>query len=251
VNLKKITVILSSRKSINTKELIKRFEYELKKQKKDTEFQYINLHDYDIKICIGCENCILKDSCPFDDDVAVINDILINSDGIILSSPVYVENVTGVFKNYVDRNCKWFHRSPLKGKPFITVCTTNGSGLKVTSAYLKTVGTRWGMAFCGEIKRNIRNIKNPVDENIVDKFIDAVYDGKYLPVSTRDIMSFQVQKALAGIIDKDYEYWEEKGLFTEDYFYPAKINIIKKAIGRSFYKFISSKFSKSTKNNIY
>lgn len=246
--MKKIAVIISSRKSVNTGNLIARIEKEFKKQRTDVEFQYVNLYDYAIKTCIGCENCILNDRCPFDDDIAKINDVLINSDGVILSSPVYVENVTGIFKNFIDRNCKWFHRSPMRGKPFITVCTTNGSGLKVTSDYLKTVGTRWGMAFCGELKRNIRNIKDPVESVLVKKFADAVYGGKYPSASTGDIMRFQVQKALACIIDEDREYWQNTGMLARDYFYPVKVNIFKKAIGRGFYKFISGKFNKSTKS---
>jgi multimeric flavodoxin WrbA len=95
-----------------------------------------------IKDCIGFKHCILKDDCVLKDDVVQIMDKIKNSDGIILTSPVYLQAVTGKLKTFVDRTCKWFHRPEIYGKPVLIIVTTKGSGFKSTLKYLEKVVTQ-------------------------------------------------------------------------------------------------------------
>jgi multimeric flavodoxin WrbA len=96
------------------------------------KYEIINLHDYRIDYCKGCETCITQDYCPADDDVSKIDEKLIQADGIIFSTPVYMENLSGILKTFIDRNYKWCHRSDLLRKPCLCDATTNGSGLENT-----------------------------------------------------------------------------------------------------------------------
>jgi multimeric flavodoxin WrbA len=73
-----------------------------------------------------------KITAPIDDDVSKINEKLIQADGIIFSTPVYMENLSGILKTFIDRNYKWCHRSDLLRKPCLCDATTNGSGLENT-----------------------------------------------------------------------------------------------------------------------
>src|SRR5512144_1160353 len=66
--------------------------------KGDVEFEYLFLKDANLKPCTGCYVCMTKgeDKCPLKDDRALIEQTLRGADGIILSSPVYVNNVSGL-----------------------------------------------------------------------------------------------------------------------------------------------------------
>lgn len=59
----------------------------------------------DIHPCTGCYACWMKTPgrCIFDDDMTGLIDLFLSSDLVIFASPVYVDNVTGILKNFVDR----------------------------------------------------------------------------------------------------------------------------------------------------
>ena len=59
----------------------------------------VNLGDYEVGDCIGCELCIRKTSSCFQkDDAQTILDKLVTADGVILASPVYLMQITGKLK---------------------------------------------------------------------------------------------------------------------------------------------------------
>ena len=81
--------------------------------------------------------------CPIDDDMQGIYDQLMEADGIILGSPTYYMNVSGVVKCLIDRSLALYYRGvgpqydpempfmgqrPLAGKPGVVVTTVAGAG---------------------------------------------------------------------------------------------------------------------------
>lgn len=235
----KVVAITSSKRKKNTYKVVSEVKEILSQN--DIQVEVVNLYDYNIETCIGCEVCLLKGKCVLKDDVTILIDLIKESDGVILSSPVYLENVSGELKTFIDRTCMWFHRPELYGKPILVVATTKGSGLKSTVDYLQSVGVQWGMMSTGKIGRNIRTIENKVTEKECEKFIQYVkLDKSKLVPSLKSIVNFQVQKVLAGgFVDLDQVYWEEKGWDKEIYYFNCKINFIKKLAGKSMYKFLN------------
>lgn len=68
--------------------------------------EFINLFDYTINYCTGCRTCS-KDGrgrCIQNDDFEKIVEKIIESDVIVLGSPVYWGNVSGIMKNFIDRH---------------------------------------------------------------------------------------------------------------------------------------------------
>jgi len=70
------------------------------------EIEYIKLKDMEINPCTGCYTCWTKTpgECIFKDDMT---DLLLKSrkaDLVVFASPLYVYNVTGIMKNFLDRN---------------------------------------------------------------------------------------------------------------------------------------------------
>lgn len=230
----KIIAINSSKRKMNTYGVIEQVKEILNEDNINVEI--IHLFDHDIEPCIGCENCLIKGNCVCKDDVSDIMDKIKSSDGVILTSPVYMENVSGILKIFLDRTCRWFHRPELCGKPILVIATTKGSGLKSTLKYLERVVIQWGGFNAGKIGRSIRNIDDKVEVSEVKRFIDHIkMDKKHYKPSLNALIHFQVQKVLAKKVGYlDCEYWEKKNWNSEVYYFKSKINPIKKLAAKSF-----------------
>lgn len=242
--MKKIIALNSSKRKMNTYGLIQRIKVLLNQEQ--IEVEIINLFDEDIKACIGCEHCLMKGNCVIEDGVSGVMEKIKSSDGVILSSPVYMENVSGTLKTFLDRTCKWFHRPELYGKPILVVATTMGSGLKSTSAYLERVVVQWGAFNTGKVVRSIRNMDQKIEAGEIKNFIKHIQMDKsdYKP-SLSGLINFQVQKVLAkkiGYIDE--KYWEAQKWNDDVYYFKCKISPFKKVIGKVFGSFLNGVVNK-------
>ena len=68
------------------------------------ETEIINLYDYKIEPCIGCWRCNKSEKCFQEDDFDKIYKKLEDSDVIVVGSPCYWGNVTGILTNFFDRH---------------------------------------------------------------------------------------------------------------------------------------------------
>lgn len=66
----------------------------------------INISDYQIRHCTGCDSCVRKKPCPESthDDMPKIEEQLRKADGIIISAPSYFTSVPGILKDFIDRS---------------------------------------------------------------------------------------------------------------------------------------------------
>lgn len=94
----------SPRKKGNTYELVKAFMEELERNNKQCDLLW--LYDKDIKACIACRSC-QKDweifGCSIKDDGQEIFDKILESDVIILATPIYSWYCTPPMKSTLDR----------------------------------------------------------------------------------------------------------------------------------------------------
>ena len=239
-----VIAINSSSRKMNTYGLITQVKEILKNN--SIEVEIINLFDYDIKACIGCEHCLVRGGCVLKDQAFDIMEKIKLSDGIILTSPVYMENVSGKLKTFVDRTCSWFHRPEIYGKPVLVISTTKGSGLKSTLKYLERVVIQWGGFNAGKIGRSIRTINNKITESECENFIKhlSIKKEDYKP-ALNDLINFQVQKVLAyKLVGLDSEYWVEKEWNDDVYYFKCTIGILKRLIATSFGKFLNKVVNK-------
>lgn len=200
----------------------------------------ISLAGREIGDCIGCERCIRKTSECYQQDAA--RDILpqlIDADGIILASPVYVMNVTGKLKSLIDKTASWVHRPPLVGKPALLVATTAGSGLKETLSYLERVAIQWGAHPTGKIGRSAMD-QRPVSSRELGRFVWHLYNEtrQYRP-SIRQLIYYQVQKVLAlKVLAIDREYWIARGWSKGAYYYPCRAPWYRQLLGQIVYRIL-------------
>jgi multimeric flavodoxin WrbA len=241
---KKVIAINSSRRKKNTYSLLERLKDELKHQ--DIDMDIINLFDYEIRECLGCEQCLRGKVCPHKDDMHLLMEKLKEYDGIILSSPIYMGGVNGKLKIFIDRTCKWFHRPELIGKPVFLVATTAASGLKETLKYLEKTAVQWGAFPSGGLGRTVSSLNSPIQPKEYQNFVKHLFMEKknYSP-SFNQLIFFQVQKVLAEkILTIDKEYWESKNWRSKLFYFDCRINITKRGIAKGFYKMLSRKVVK-------
>lgn len=72
------------------------------------ESELIFLSDLSIGFCTGCLSCREnKGTCPKDDDMRMLFDKAISSRALVLGSPNYYYDVSGLMKNMIDRSIAW------------------------------------------------------------------------------------------------------------------------------------------------
>ena len=71
----------------------------------NTTVEYFKLKDHNIKECTGCYTCWTKTpgQCVFNDDMTMLREKCRAADLVIFASPLYIFNVTGIMKTFMDR----------------------------------------------------------------------------------------------------------------------------------------------------
>jgi multimeric flavodoxin WrbA len=200
----------------------------------------LNLGDYEIRDCAGCEACIMRTSrCGQKDGAAEIMARMVASDGVVLAAPVYMANVPGKLKSLIDKTAWWMHRPQLAGKPVLVAATTAGSGLKQVLGYLESVAIQWGMQPAGRIGRSL-TAHAPVTEAAVRRFawhLDAPRS-QYRP-SLPQLTLYQVQRVLAmKVLPLDRAYWTQRGWDQRIYYYDCRIDPARRLIARALYRIL-------------
>ncbi|TGE35123.1 flavodoxin family protein [Desulfosporosinus fructosivorans] len=104
--MKVIAVNGSPRKNWNTDTLLQKALDGAKSMGAQTEV--IHLYDLNFKGCISCFACKRKNSkhaghCAMQDDLTNVLEKILESDVLLLGSPIYFGNVTGVMRSFLER----------------------------------------------------------------------------------------------------------------------------------------------------
>lgn len=118
--MKKVILISGSNRKGNTEYILNR----LNEQIKDSEL--ILLKDKNIEYCKGCLACHNIDRCIIKDDINLIINQLIGSEMIIFGVPNYFDNVSGLFKNFMDRLHPLYKSKQLKNKKAVFIFVGGG-----------------------------------------------------------------------------------------------------------------------------
>ncbi|MCX6672126.1 MAG: flavodoxin family protein [Euryarchaeota archaeon] len=104
----------SPRKNGNTYFLLKKTLESSKIENK----KIIHLVDYNILPCNACGKCWETKKCPINDDLEKVISEIMNSDAIVIGSPVYYGTISAQLKAFIDRSGELLgaRGHPLKGK---------------------------------------------------------------------------------------------------------------------------------------
>jgi multimeric flavodoxin WrbA len=111
-------------------------------EKRSVEKELVHLADFDIKHCSGCSDfCEKTGECNIQDDMQELYPKLKEADALVIGTPTYYWNVTGLVKDFIDRTNPLYHTESLKGKVGAAVAVAEEDGqelaLSAISSFFK------------------------------------------------------------------------------------------------------------------
>lgn len=258
----KIVLINSSgRPNGNTDRLLKVLENELiktaERQRNSIEIRHVILSEMEIKSCRGCRCCFDKGDCPLKDAVVEIEALITDCDALVLAGPVYMEDINGIMKTWIDRMAFHAHRPTFFDK-YAIVISTSGAGTSNHSLNtMRNALMAWGFHILSARKFRMgaymedKLIKERYSSKLSDlamSLISSFHKNVAQKPTLFSLVSFRIQQKYyrtsnrVGALDR--AYWKEKGwLNSNTYFYmPVKCNPVKLLISNVLGAIISTLF---------
>ncbi len=113
------------------------------------DVEILLLRKMDVKMCRGCLVCEKggkkrQGDCVIKDDMATVYPKLITTDAIILATPGYMEMLSGLLKNFLDRTCAVWPRLESKRIAGLAVAEEGiGQTIQNLKGYAKLCKMRW------------------------------------------------------------------------------------------------------------
>jgi multimeric flavodoxin WrbA len=224
-----LAIIGSYRKKGNTTRVVDLIEQQLQKEAarsgEPVEIETLFLGHQDIGLCRGCRVCFDRgeEHCPLKDDLLAIKARMHAADGLIVASPVYVDDVSGTTKNWIDRLAHVCHRPEFAGKCAYLVATTGSSPTGHAIRTLRTAMLTWGFYVVGETgfktgalmqQQELEARYQRSADDIARDFFHAVHERKFARPTFLSLMTFKIQQRAYQRFDRDstdFKYWRNKG----------------------------------------
>jgi len=219
----KCLVIHGSPRIGNTWNVLTLVKEEMKK-KLEIDFKDIELRKENLPLCIGCFNCIYKgeEKCPHKEVMSKIVDEIKNADALIITSPVYSMQISGLLKNFIDH--------------------------KDAANYVKRVLNYWGLNYIQTLPIAYRSMelteKNKTKVlKSTKKFSEELNSKKLHKPSFKSVVMFNLWKAMSKEKyeegSADYDYWHSEEMSSGAFSPQVPIGVFKKVVGKAIYKMMS------------
>ncbi len=209
----------------------------------DGEVETIPLAYRDVRPCRGCRLCFDEGegACPHDDDVLSIRAKMREVDAVIAASPIYVDDVSGTMKTWIDRMAFVCHRPEFGGKCSYFITTSAGSPAGHAFRTLGNAFRTWGFHGVGQLALNTgarmehSEIEARYGEKLsgaAEKIVRAIRERHFENPSFFSLMTFKIQQAVwqgAEPGSLDYAHWKDRGWLDAgcDFYVPHRANPIK------------------------
>lgn len=167
-----ITAIIGSNNENSfTKKLTYFLLEELVSINNNFQYEILQLNNYELQMCTGCESCFRKGICSLDkiDDFLFIKQKMQKANIVLWASPVYVSDITSIMKIFIERLACSCHLLDFAGILSYTLTTTKNTGANIVSNYLKNIQISMGF-------KNLGNYNFIKDENKIDSFVKNIAD---------------------------------------------------------------------------
>ena len=210
----------------------------IKENYPNIDVKLLLLNEVNLERCRGCYMCVRRgpEVCPLKDDRDMIIQEILDADGIVLASPVYVNHATALTKNLLERLGYEGHRPRFYDKYAMVVAVCGMFGAKETNKYMSDILGSFGFNVVSALELQIAlktekekayNHKQTVQA--FDKFIAGIEKGqKKVPLG--QIVRFNIFKVISESnkehFEADYEYYKDKADF------PYETNFFRKKWAR-------------------
>ncbi|MFC2021037.1 flavodoxin family protein [Chloroflexota bacterium] len=209
----------------------------------EIDYKILMLNEVNLERCKGCYVCVLRgeEYCPLKDDRDMIIQEISDTDGIILASPVHVNHISALMKQFIDRLGFLAHRPRFFDKYVMVMAIGGGFGADKANEYMSGMFSVFGLNVVSSLELYIASKAerdNPYYHektiNVVNTLIDRTKKGQGIPPSPTmlKLIYFNIFKAISELNKKegpaDYEFYKDK----TDYVYDTKINPFKKMMAK-------------------
>ena len=207
----------------------------------DVEVEHLWLRDMDIKDCRGCHLCIFKGEshCPLKDETPLLQQKMMEADGVIFTTPVYSLQVSALLKRPIDHLSYLWHRPRFFGK-YAMGLASGGGQFKETLDYIKLNTSMWGFTYVTGVgvahpealQPNKQMEQEASLRKAAEKFYQAVQSQKHPSPSLYDLIRFRVWRINAGCLTDsnptENAYWKEMGWFDQPYYTKQPVFFLKR-----------------------
>jgi multimeric flavodoxin WrbA len=251
--MKILALIGSYRKNGNTSQVVSLVCEGLQKQAAEAgvplEIETLYLGHLDIGFCRGCRACFDRgeDKCPLKDDLQAVKAKMKAADGILVATPVYVSDVSGITKNWIDRLAHVCHRPEFAGKVVYQLATTGstpaGHALDTLSGAMST----WGFHFAGRTGLKTGALMRGSEartrcqaqaQTIARRLFQTIHQRKFARPSFIALITFKIQQRVWQRAPDgetiDSAYWHAQGWTdpSRDFYIPHQASRLKVFLAR-------------------
>jgi multimeric flavodoxin WrbA len=176
----------------------------------------------DIEFCTGCGVCYERGACIHEDDFPFLLDQMMEADGIVFGSPVYINSVSAQMKRVLDRMADSIHCQKFEGKYGCSVSTAGGSFAREVVDYQNSILRILGATTVGGVDVVLGpdpKAIGPAEKKANDLgglLVNAIRTRARYP--DQDLMHAEMKERMRSLVsyNKDtwvheYTYWNEKG----------------------------------------
>lgn len=245
----KVLVIMGSPRKGNTYRAGERIR-EIIQDKVPVEWEYIMLKDAHLEDCRGCYTCFEKgeEYCSLKDEASLLEQKMIESDGVIFATPVYGFQVSYLMKLFIDRHGYIFHRPRFFRQKALLLTTAGFAGFNDVLQYLDLVARIWGFDVAARVGIRSHATFGPLPPYVVvenekklqraaEAFLVALQRGTRSKPKLFDVVGFHIGRAssdeLGDLAPADHSYWTDQGWLQKGkrYYVDIPVNPIYHAIG--------------------
>jgi multimeric flavodoxin WrbA len=185
-------------------------------------YEVVDVSALDIEFCIGCGVCYERGACIHEDDFPFLFDQMVEADGIVFGSPVYINSVSAQMKQVLDRMADAIHCQKFEGKYGCSVSTAGGSFAREVVDYQNSILRILGATTVGGVDVVLGPDPSalvPAEKKAYDLgglLVNAIRTGTRYP--DQDLMHSEMKERMRALVsyNKDiwvheYTYWKEKG----------------------------------------
>ena len=202
----------------------------------EIDYELLMLKDANLEDCRGCYTCVRRGEqyCPHKDYREMIVQKMLDADGVVFQSPVYVNNVTSLMKKFMERLGYESHRPRFFGKPAMVMAVCGGFGAKETNQYMDDIFSSFGFNIVASpelrigTKSDTENAYNhQLTTQAFNTLISNIEKGEKDPPSMRQLVMFHIFRMLSELQPDYYvadnEYYKDK----PDFPYEGNIGFLK------------------------
>ncbi len=186
------------------------------------EVEAIDVAKLNLKYCTACNSCHETGVCSIKDDYQIVIEKLLAADGIILSSPNYITNVTAQLKTLFDRSPLVIHEQLFEGKYGFSL-TTAGSGeidfvLDIMNNYMMHCGGNFTGGVGYSMAEGLSAMEAAIEktQEMGKNLVEAIEEKRQYPEQEAAHEAWKGQFKYVILANKEhwphnYEHWMKKG----------------------------------------